>query len=327
MQPVADRAAAVLRSIDGLGLTPAPQVAPTGALAADLRAALDRSREAFRTLALDDAIREATSVVDRFPPSDGDGARLLREAFVRIAQAHQAAGRAADARAALARAAGIGLPDPIALTDFPPAVVDGYETEKRRLLALPRARLAIETDPVGAEILVDGVPAARTEDGAVEVLPTPHVVTARYAGRGDVSARVGAEGGAVRLALSAPEQGARSVRLEVASGAAGSVTLRLTARLDGAPFVLEESAPADEIEIAARRLGEALRDRVSPRPAMPPAVATTAAPSEHTRKPGPAPFYDRWWFWTAAGVAIVTGVAIASQATGSPHSDIYVKSN
>jgi len=325
LEPAAARAAAVLRSIDGLDLTLADPPATPAASVRDARAGLDRAREAFRTLALDESIREATLVVEAFPFSEAASpvelARLLREAFVRIAIAHQAAGRTAEFAQALARAAGIGLADPLPLTDFPPLVVSEYETQKRRLLAAPRTRIDARTEPAGAAILVDGLPAERGADGAVEALPTEHVLTASFAGRGSVSRPVAAESTEVTLSIPQPELGAGALRLEVTQADAGAITIRLTASIADDPVVFEETDRV--VEVAARRVGEALRDRIHPRPAAAVAGANTAAP-RRTRRAGPRPFYDRWWFWAIAGGAVVAGAAIASVSTGEPQSDVYV---
>jgi hypothetical protein len=318
------RAVAVLRSIEGLDLRSADPPPAPGMSRAAARAGLDRAREAFRTLALDDSIREATAVADGFPFTDAaspDGARLLREAFVRIAIAHQAGGRPDEYASALARAAGVGLADALPLADFPPPVVGEYETQKRRLLAAPRLRVEVRTEPAGAEVLVDGLTAERAADGAVEALATPHVLTARWPGRGTAALPIEADSTTATLSIPRPDLEVGQVRLEVET-TGEAITIRLTARLGaGEPVVFEETGAV--VEVAARRAGEALRDRTSPRPDPAVAAAPTAAPRP-PRPAGPRPFYDRWWFWAVAGGAVVAGAAIASVAAGEPQSDVYV---
>jgi tetratricopeptide (TPR) repeat protein len=59
------------------------------------------------------------------------------------------------------------------------------------------------------------------------------------------------------------------------------------------------------------------------RPAPPPAVLVPAPAPEATlgaspapAVPAPTPFYQRWWFWTAVGVAVVGGVVTAIALQG-----------
>jgi hypothetical protein len=48
----------------------------------------------------------------------------------------------------------------------------------------------------------------------------------------------------------------------------------------------------------------------------PRADAVVAAPA--AAQPGPAPFYRRWWFWTALGAAIVGGFATYAATRSGP---------
>jgi tetratricopeptide (TPR) repeat protein len=87
----------------------------------------------------------------------------------------------------------------------------------------------------------------------------------------------------------------------------------LRARKDAAPAA---DAPATDAQSPAAPLGVSAPPVVAPAP-EPAAHADALVVAQAPASAPPAPFYQRWWFWTAVGAALVGGGIAAYAATRS----------
>jgi hypothetical protein len=171
-------------------------------------------------------------------------------------------------------------------------LADGKDTapelrqEAEKTLAGLKARVAfvlVSAEPEGAELTIDSHDHGRTPlPRAVAVAPGRH-----------------------QIVLTKPGWTPFVYRIEARAGEETRVEARLTpVSPEAAPNARRETAPPPPLPAA----------RVPPAraPSPPPpaaAIEIRRSPQEGAAREAPSPFYRRWWFWSAAAVALAGGVA------------------
>ncbi len=203
-------------------------------------------------------------------------------------------------------------------------------------------RIALDVKPDGAEVLLDGRPVGRTPlPGELTVDPGTHVVVVRKEGYETFRKEVElADGQTLALAkVLQPKARARKGTVVVRSGVPGSkvsvdgalaVPLPATLELSAGRHVLVVTAPGHQPKSMVVEVTEGMsrtfdvqlqeepaRPRPRPRPEQRAAARQARqVPVEATRpvtvKQRSKPVYKSWWFWTAIGGAVLTGVVLGA---------------
>lgn len=212
---------------------------------------------------------------------------------------------------------------------FSPFVRAGFADARRTAALLPRGSLVVESDPPGAEVIVDGEVRGVTPAEVEGLFSGEHVVALRSSGRAPFARLVPVGAGESRvtvlLAPDGPEESpevlsarlARALDAEVTLvliATTGSVRSRVVPATEGAAPEEWRDLPGDET-----MWGEDLDTRLK-RPEVAPRIDWR----DRVQPPPPLAFYERWYFWgtlgaVVAGGVILTFVALGGSDDGSPN--------
>ncbi|MBI2894857.1 MAG: PEGA domain-containing protein [Deltaproteobacteria bacterium] len=314
--------------------TAPPPFAQRLAVAAELvRQAAELHAELEHQPALERLAQARLILVTEVPAAEARQA--LRDVRFLEGSALLALGRAGDAARAFRASRRL---DPQWSADpgvVPPQVIVAWEASGRRPPA-DVGRVAIRSEPAGAQVFIDGVPAGTTPV-VVESVEAGTVALALER-EGHRRIVVPVEVGAGRVEdvsftldpLAAGER-LREARLALDGQRPDPSVLRrirdvlevdrLIAVSAGQVFLVDERPAGEATEVSLDAAAAAVQRWLAP---PPPAVAQVARPTPG-RRPTAAtssPFYGRWWFWTAAGTAVAGGVALALALTMDPGREI-----
>lgn len=293
-------------------------------LAGDPQGTLDRLEPALRDF-----------LVDLGTP---EGRVTLRDLLVVRARALLA--RSDPVAAAADATLAVRLDPAIDLTSLLPAERALVDRATQDSAIAAAGRLSVETEPVGAEVIVDGVVRGLTPL-ELELPYGRHVVRVERFGRQPAASIAEVAAGetarvASTLAPAAGEDLVEQIAVKVAAGAfdAGSPeALAVLAQALGVRAVLVVEARAPRIRARLFREGawvaEGSADPAGPWDELL-ARLERAALGRTGRTPGQAevvpatPITGRWWFWTGIGAVVVggvvTGIVLASQP--SPRGEV-----
>lgn len=312
------------------------------------RRAIDDAMVAFEELDLEAAIEGLERGVTRLGAYAGDLPKDARDA---LSEGLFTLGVAAlfdeDPDRADARFVGISALDPTFIPNadrYPSNVIERFDGLRASLDRRATGTLAIETNPPGASISVDGV-ARGSSPLTVSSLPAgTHLVTARRVGSRPASVLARVEGQASapvelelelsgdtsrldRLSLGLPRDRIACDDLRRAVGADLVAVLALHRRMSGTVVAglvvgasgetiarLDDLVIVDDPEVAGRAIAQAIQD-----------VEAAARLALEVRPDEAEPLVEQWWFWTAIGgaalvIALGATVGVVTAGDGPPRS-------
>lgn len=285
------------------------------------------AREAMARVALDEAERALYDAIATF------GAPATPEVFeeywgtqLELASVLLEAQKQQSALQLFARAVVLAPNHEMDPERFSPFVRDGFADARRTAALLPRGSLVVESEPAGAEVIVDGEVRGVAPAEIEGLFSGEHVVALRMAGRAPFArlVPVGAGESRVTVLLAPAPDGpaaeeepeilagrlARSLEAEVAlvvAATTGSVRVRVVPATEGPSAEAWREMPGDESVWAAELDGMLRRPVVRPRIDW----------RVRVRPPPPPAWYERWYFWTTLGAAVAGGVILTFVALGS----------
>lgn len=235
---------------------------------------------------------------------------------------------------------------------YPEEFARSFNDVRLDLENVGRLPLQVTTDPTGAEVFIDGRSFGPSPISAEGLLPGPHYVTVKAQGRERVMRRVElrARRGIETLRINAPESprariledNVPRIRDELGRDRAGDFIVGIAAYLYVNQVVVGTVRPsrggyevdAYLYDLRTRFLLAHRTKTVSTGGDM--AAAGTelirdlyqgvdlsgavAAPPEAERHHKSTPLYERWWFWSAIGVVVASGVVAAVVASDTDQS-------
>jgi hypothetical protein len=167
---------------------------------------------------------------------------------------------------------------------------------KRHLLALDAqlARVDIVSEPMGAEVFLDGRSIGRAPIDAVRVESGAHTILGQLAGFGGGQARIEVKKGT-----------RQSVRLELGAPVSQSAPVIAPPPPKVAPSPKVDAPPPPKVE-----------PEIAPPPPPPPIVAAPVPSAEIEDEGTP------WWIWAGIGVVVV-GAAVTAGIVASSGGDPY----
>ena len=310
--------------------------------------ALDSIAERLRAQHPPDVATQAWSIVDVFEHNLLAVKRTqLFDAVLLGAIADCRAGRARKCLAGMERALSFRESAQYDTARYPSEYEAQFESVRQRLLVAQRFTLAITTDPVGAEIFVDGQSVGPSPADAPSLLEGAHYVTVKLVGYEKMAVRVEVgrqDRNRADLHLVRSDRALLLVRdvdrveAELGEERAGPVITGLAGYLFVSQIIFADvktgetslyvydlrthfllakevvAGPLDPAQIEAH--ARSLYERVDRGGAI---ASPTQSVTEERIEPSP-PIWKKWWFWTAIGVvaasATATGVALAASSHG-----------
>jgi len=287
------------------------------------------AREAMARVALDEAERALYDAIATF------GAPASPEVFeeywttqLELASVLLEAQKQQSALQLFARAVVLAPDHEMDPERFSPFVRDGFADARRTAALLPRGSLVVESDPPGAEVIVDGVVRGVAPAEIEGLFSGEHVVALRMDGRAPFArlVPVGAGESRVTVLLAPAADGrtdgespevlagrlARTLDAEAAlvvAATTGSVRVRVVPVSQDAADAWRE-LPGDESTWATELDGLLRRPE-----------RTRIDYRVRVRPPPPPSWYERWYFWTAVGAAVAGGVILTFVALGDEGPD------
>ncbi|MBI2897459.1 MAG: PEGA domain-containing protein [Deltaproteobacteria bacterium] len=203
---------------------------------------------------------------------------------------------------------------------FSPFVREAFADARRTAALLPRGSVILQSDPAGAEVMIDGQTRGVTPVEIDDLFSGEHVVALHASGRAPFARLIpiGAGSSSRVTVLLGPESGeeatevvaarlARAVDADVAVVVEASTA---AARLRLADATSLEAGAWRELPRDGARVGSFLDELF--RPPEPP-----RPPIDWRVRPGPptTPWYGRWYVWAVGAAAVGGGIAAALALT------------
>jgi hypothetical protein len=223
--------------------------------------------------------------------------------------------------------------EPIRPGEFSPEVDRFIKATRRAQQAATPGSLSLTSKPTRASVYIDGKHVGRTPL-TLQLLPGLHHVRVGYLGRKDK--------GAAQLISSGRIEGVEFFLQPLDKARLASVRKLLYKKqgwLPNDPLLIADlvaRAPllqkrGDELLIFKRTPKGSLqiicRGSARKRQRCLTRSLFARADQDARKPPRPGPFYTRWWFWTATGVAVLGGVAagIAGAYAADPSTDLVLR--